>query len=767
MTYPPPPGPGRLEGYHYPDERTGAPTHPPPRPPPRPGPSPVLVGLIYGGIGLLAIAVAAITFVVIAPPTDLIRREIVAQVKSATGRDLSIAGGASFTFFPTLGVRARDVTLSAPPAMGGEPLLTAASVDVGVRLLPLLGQDIVVDRLVLHRPVFALRVDAQGRKSWDMAAAQSPRPVRLAVRLAQAGGNTLMDFSAGKDFSQGADGEPGARAQMPELAGLSLGDIRIDDGTVLYSDARSGGAYRLDAINAQAGLASIAQPLDAKGSVMWAREKIDFDGMLTSPQDLLQERPAKLALNLKGKPFSASYDGTVMLREALSADGAVTGNAASLRALAKWLGTKLPPAPGFGEASIAGQLRASAAAVRLSDAHLALDGATAAGTIGVTTSGTRPHVAADLKVSGLDLGNYLASGAGASPREARQPRPATAPPPAAAPPSGPQSIEDLLQRPGPQAGPQAKGDRQGAGWSDKGLDLATLGLVDADAKLSVANLTYGDLRVDASELSLALKDRVFKTTFADVRLYQGRGKGFFAVDGTGVEAVVGANFQVSGIAAQPLLQDTAGIDWLAGTGDVTLELSGHGASQAAIVGSLNGKSDFAVRNGAIIGFNLGGAVRALSDGKIPDFKSSPAEKTDFSELTGSFLITNGVAKNDDLRLASPLLRASGAGIVDLNQRSLDYVVRPKVVASLAGQGGKTDLTGLEVPLHITGSWEDPAIQPDIQGAINNPGTVEAVKELGKQFKGKNAGEIVEDLFGKKEDGKPSKAEKLLEKFLGK
>jgi hypothetical protein len=28
-------------------------------------------------------------------------------------------------------------------------------------------------------------------------------------------------------------------------------------------------------------------------------------------------------------------------------------------------------------------------------------------------------------------------------------------------------------------------------------------------------------------------------------------------------------------------------------------------------------------------------------------------------------------------------------------------------------------------------------------------------------------EIVEDLFGKCEDGKPSKAEKLLDKFLGK
>jgi hypothetical protein len=44
--------------------------------------------------------------------------------------------------------------------------------------------------------------------------------------------------------------------------------------------------------------------------------------------------------------------------------------------------------------------------------------------------------------------------------------------------------------------------------------------------------------------------------------------------------------------------------------------------------------------------------------------------------------------------------------------------------------------------------------------------MEAVKELGKGFKGKNAGEIVEDLFGKGEQDEPSKAEKLLDKLFG-
>lgn len=751
--------PPHRENYYYPDARTGGPGHPRGRPPERRQTSPLLLGFIYGGIGLLALAAFAITFVAISPPTDLIRREIVRQVKSATGRDLTIAGPASFTFFPTIGLRLADVSLSAPPDMGGAPLATAKSFEVGVRLLPLLRKEIVVDRLVLNEPVIVLRVDAQGRKSWDMASASSARPVRLAQ--AEPAGGTLRDFSQGMEFDAGASETTDAPSRVRAISDLALGDLRIVDGTLRYADARDGSAYQVDALNAQAGLTSIARPLDAEGSLVWAREKVDFKGTLASPQDLLEQRPAKLVLELSGAPVALGYDGSLTLGDAVDAQGAVNGNAPSLRALVRWLGTELPPVPGFGAVAFAGDLRVREHALRLTNANLSLDGATAAGTIDVATGGVRPHVEADLRVSQLKLDNYMPGDGGTAPRQA--PPPVAVSPPPNSPSPSPQSIEDLLDQPGPRV----KGFTQRAGWSGEPLDLASLGLLDADARLAVVDMTYGTIRMDSAQLVVALEDRVLKTTFADVKLYQGRGKGLVTLDATGPDAVFGANLQLDAIAAEPLLKDASGIDWLAGTGDATLALSGRGNSQAAIVQSLNGKADIAVQNGALIGFNLGGAMRAISEGKVPDFDGSPSERTDFSALTGSFVITAGIAKNDDLMLASPLLRASGSGIVDLPQRSLDYTLRPKLVASRAGQGGEQNLAGLEIPLHITGPWDRPNVAPDIAGAINNPGTVEAVKELGKQFKGKSAGEVVDDLFGKSEDGEPSKAERLLQKFLGK
>jgi AsmA protein len=63
---------------------------------------------------------------------------------------------------------------------------------------------------------------------------------------------------------------------------------------------------------------------------------------------------------------------------------------------------------------------------------------------------------------------------------------------------------------------------------------------------------------------------------------------------------------------------------------------------------------------------------------------------------------------------------TGAGAVDLPAQALKFRVDPQVVASLEGQGGKTDLAGLGVPIMIAGPWSKPSIYPDIAGILQNP-----------------------------------------------
>jgi len=119
---------------------------------------------------------------------------------------------------------------------------------------------------------------------------------------------------------------------------------------------------------------------------------------------------------------------------------------------------------------------------------------------------------------------------------------------------------------------------------------------------------------------------------------------------------------------------------------------------------------------------------------------------------------------------SPLLRLSGSGNTDLGRRQLDMILRPKLVASLAGQGGQANLGGIEVPVRINGPWDKPKITPDLAGALSNRNTVnnvvKGVKKLREQFKGKDAGEIVRGLLGDKDNnGDAAKAAGALLKNL--
>ncbi len=302
-----------------------------------------LTGALYGALALIALAAVAVAFLVMAIPTDVVRDRAVAEVKARTGRDLVIAGPATFTLYPSVGVSLGDVSLSGPPGSGGKPLVKMASLDVSVRLLPLLQRDVRVSRLVLRQPEFNLEVDKEGRESWDFAARDTPAPP---VRLAQAAGSAT-DADGG--LPSDAGGQPQQqRASRSKLEKLEFGDVRIEDGTIRYSDARSGAVREARAVNASLTLPSISYPLEASGSLNWKGRNVDFNAELTSVKAVLEDRPAKLELKLTSAAGEAAFDGTVSFSNAFEVEGSFTAKSASARDLAGWLGAELGPSDGFG-----------------------------------------------------------------------------------------------------------------------------------------------------------------------------------------------------------------------------------------------------------------------------------------------------------------------------------------------------------------------------------------------------------------------------------
>ncbi len=68
-------------------------------------------------------------------------------------------------------------------------------------------------------------------------------------------------------------------------------------------------------------------------------------------------------------------------------------------------------------------------------------------------------------------------------------------------------------------------------------------------------------------------------------------------------------------------------------------------------------------------------------------------------------------------MLAPLLRVTGAGLVPLPPRTVDYGAEFTLVASTEGQGGDAALAGLPIPVRITGPWADPSYDVDWASAL--------------------------------------------------
>ncbi len=108
------------------------------------------------------------------------------------------------------------------------------------------------------------------------------------------------------------------------------------------------------------------------------------------------------------------------------------------------------------------------------------------------------------------------------------------------------------------------------------------------------------------------------------------------------------------------------------------------------------------------------------------------QKTDFSEISGTFDIRKGLLTNADFKFLGPLIRIFGQGDVNLGAQTMSFRLTPKAVSTLEGQGGTADVSGLSFPLLVSGPWSNLSIRPDLEGGIANllkdpEGAVDAVK----------------------------------------
>lgn len=119
---------------------------------------------------------------------------------------------------------------------------------------------------------------------------------------------------------------------------------------------------------------------------------------------------------------------------------------------------------------------------------------------------------------------------------------------------------------------------------------------------------------------------------------------------------------------------------------------------------------------------------------------SGGDRTVFSSLDASFLIRDGIARNEDLDPHSPLLRVGGAGQIDLPRRQLDYLARVSVVGtpSRPGAAELAALRGMTVPVHSSGPFAALSYRVDIAGLVIDSARQALTRRLQDKAPGKPA-----------------------------
>ncbi len=124
-----------------------------------------IIASLLGIIVLLAIA-AIIVLVTLVNPNDF-KTQISEKVHHYTGRQLDLQGNIAWSFFPWLGVRLNDATLSNAVNFGAEPFAHIKHIDIKIKLLPLLQRQVEVGTLLLDGLEVHLVKNAQGVTNWQ------------------------------------------------------------------------------------------------------------------------------------------------------------------------------------------------------------------------------------------------------------------------------------------------------------------------------------------------------------------------------------------------------------------------------------------------------------------------------------------------------------------------------------------------------------------------------------------------------------------------
>jgi AsmA protein len=669
-----------------------------------------IVGIAIGLV--LALLAAGIGILYALFDGDKLKGELSRVVLEQKQRKLEITGALELSVWPDVGIKLGRLSLSEPG--GKEEFLALESARVAVAVMPLLSKQVQVQRIDISglKATLVKRKDGTlniadllggGAEKPKVSAGATPHaPVQVdiaGIKIANAqltwrdeksgSTTTLSNLDLGSGRVQADSGKQTLLVDALSLAakgksGSDAFELKLDAPKLSLSPEKAGG----EALNFSATLA---------GGGRSAAAKLMLSGVEGNAQAL---KIGKFALDLDAK------SGDTALKAHL--DSPMTANvAAQTIALEKLAGSidlthpQMPmkqlklPLSGSLRADLAKQSAALDLGTRFDESKIALK---------LNVAKFAPlALGFDLDIDTLNVDKYLP----------------------------PKAAEDKA----------AKDDK---------LDFAALKGLDVNGAVRIGALQVSKLKLAKLNARIRIAGGRLDVAPLGLNLYEGAASGSLSLNAAGNQ--LGLKQTLTGISINPLMKDLADKDLLEGRGNVAIDITSRGDSVTAMKKALAGTASLSLKDGAIKGINLAQTLRDLK-GKLSakqdaTQQAKAGDKTDFSELTASLKIANGIARNEDLAVKSPFLRLTGTGDIDIGGGQMNYVAKASVVASAAGQGGQglEQLKGLTVPVRVTGPFDKLSYKLEFGSLVADVAKAK-VEEKKEEIKAKAEDRVKDKLKG--------------------
>ncbi len=661
--------------------------------------------LLIGFIAFVLLLVGVVGIFAVTFDANEYKQNLSVLVKQKTNRDLDFKGDIELTLYPVLGMKLGSMTFSNAPGFGDKPMLAVNHASVSVDVFSILSFSPQVAELIMDGLSVNLQTNKRGKTNWD----------------------DLVTESKQKPVSKDKDKDTTVRikADVESELEVAFGGIVMTNADLLWSDAKADVEYQVNIASLLTGkitqdqafplqlsmtvnsLNELSSNIELKSDVLLGKQKvtltslviessatgalIPFDRVLLKLSSNLEFSTLTRQLGLSGFSTSITTSGGALQSSQTRLAGEIGFDLKKqqltigvLDISSELEGATIPN--GKMKTSLSAsqlEMQLNKRSIKLNDLVLALNENKFEGFVKVLDY-DKPNINFLLKSERFDLDKLLGETIEPKPVSETGESTESVPAPAA---------EDLLIQ----------------------LPMELLRDLKLKGDLEIGTLVTQGLTVNKVILKTGADKGLINLDPISMDLYDGNYVGAATINVQGKQPVYSVKQKLSSFQVGQFLQDLNGEDPVSGNASFIMDITTRGEWLSKLKSNLYGDLSMLVKDGALKGFNLRHKIdSAKARLRRKDKPVLEQRQTDFSALSFSGVIKGGVFSSDNLDMQAPLLRVGGKGSVDIVKETVDYLVNAKVVTTSKGQqGGSADeLSGVSIPVAITGSWIAPKI--DVQ-----------------------------------------------------